>query len=170
MPTPFTTYKLIILYMLDNAREAITNAQISEFVLEKEYTNYFQLQQALSELVEAELLRKKTVSNASFYALTEDGKNALRFFEKDLSPQIREEIAVYLKDIDYKKPERILCPADYYTTPAGGFAVRCQLIEKGSTIIDLNMAVPGLEAAKSICENWAHKSQDIYANIMEELL
>ena len=55
MATPFTVYKLIVLYMLQNTENTLTNSQISEFILDREYTNYFHLQQAISELVEAEL-------------------------------------------------------------------------------------------------------------------
>ena len=41
MAQPFTLYKLIVLYMLDNSQSPLTNSQISDFILEKEYTNYF---------------------------------------------------------------------------------------------------------------------------------
>ena len=49
--------------MLQNADDTLTNSQISEFILDRGYTNYFHLQQALSELVEAELVNKDTRSN-----------------------------------------------------------------------------------------------------------
>ena len=35
----FTLYKLIILYMLQNVNFPLSNTQISDFILEKEYTN-----------------------------------------------------------------------------------------------------------------------------------
>ena len=57
MAEPLTLYKLIILYMLKKVDFPLTNAQISEFVLDQEYTTYFTLQQAISELVEAGLIR-----------------------------------------------------------------------------------------------------------------
>ena len=67
MAEPFTTYKLIVLYMAKHAKETLTNSQISEFILDREYTDYFQLQKVLSELTETELLRKRTISNSSYY-------------------------------------------------------------------------------------------------------
>lgn len=36
--------------MLQNADDTLTNSQISEFILDRVITNYFHLQQALSEL------------------------------------------------------------------------------------------------------------------------
>ena len=44
MADPFTTYKLIVLYMAKHATQALTNSQISEFILDREYTDYFQRQ------------------------------------------------------------------------------------------------------------------------------
>lgn len=130
MAEPFTIYKLMVLYMAQHSRKELTNSQISEFVLDRDYTDYFHLQQVLSELVETGLLRRRTVSNSSHYELTDEGSKTLSYFENDLSQDIRNEIEEFLKDYGYEMPERILTPADYYTTPQGTYAVRCQLIEK----------------------------------------
>ena len=40
MAEPFTLYKLIVLYMLEKVDFPLSNTQISDFFLEKEYTNY----------------------------------------------------------------------------------------------------------------------------------
>ncbi|MDE6961360.1 MAG: DUF4364 family protein, partial [Lachnospiraceae bacterium] len=45
MSDTLTLYKLIVLKMLSFLDHPLTNSQISEFILEKEYTNYFTLQQ-----------------------------------------------------------------------------------------------------------------------------
>ena len=54
---PMTLYKLMNLYMLKQVNFPLTNAQLSEFFLQHEYTNYFTLQQALNELQESGLVR-----------------------------------------------------------------------------------------------------------------
>ena len=40
MSEPLTLYKLMILYMLKQVKFPLSNAQISEFFLDKEYTTY----------------------------------------------------------------------------------------------------------------------------------
>ena len=82
MASPFTTYKLIILYMLQNSEGDLTNSQITDFILDRKYTNYFQLQQAVSELVEADLVEMSSQSNRTYYRLTEEGKNTLTLRKK----------------------------------------------------------------------------------------
>ena len=59
MSEPLTLYKLIILYMLEKVDFPLTNAQISGFILDKGYTTYFHLQQAISELIDSELIESK---------------------------------------------------------------------------------------------------------------
>ena len=48
MAEPLTLYKLIILYMLKKVDFPLTNAQISEFVLDQEYTTYFSIYRMMS--------------------------------------------------------------------------------------------------------------------------
>ena len=77
MAEAFTLYKLIILYMLDKVDFPLTNSQISEFVLDKGYTDYFKLQQALSELADGGLILKESTHNRTLFHLTEDGKGTI---------------------------------------------------------------------------------------------
>ena len=49
MTEALTLYKLMILYMLERVDFPLTNSQISEFILDKGYTNYFAVQQAVNE-------------------------------------------------------------------------------------------------------------------------
>ena len=60
MSETYTLYKLIVLYMLDKVDFPLTTSQISEFILEKEYTTYFKLQETLAEMEHSGLLREMT--------------------------------------------------------------------------------------------------------------
>ena len=111
MSDTLTLYKLILLYMLDNVSFPMSNVQLSEFMLDKEYTDYFTVQTALSELVEASFLHLKTVRNTSLYSITDEGERTLEFFGKKISSQIREEIVFYLKDQKYELGIEISVPA-----------------------------------------------------------
>ncbi len=69
-----TLYKLMILYFLDQVDYPLTNAQISGFLLEQEYTNYFTIQQVISDLLEADLIQSETIRNSSYFRITEIGR------------------------------------------------------------------------------------------------
>ena len=170
MAETLTLSKLIVLYMLDRVSFPMSNAQISEFILEKEYTDYFTIQTALSELVEARCSRLKSVRNTSLYTITEEGQNTLSYFGKKISSQIREEIDAFLAEHSYELRNDISMPADYYETSSGEYAARCRVLEKNSVLIDLTLTVPVREQAEAICGQWRDKSQEIYASLMKALL
>ena len=63
MAEPFTIYKLTILYMLDKAGFPLSNTQISNFFLEKEYTDYFRVQELLYTEVVGVFFFQKEIGN-----------------------------------------------------------------------------------------------------------
>ena len=82
---PLTLYKLIVLYMLDRVTFPLTTAQISEFVLDKEYTNFLTLQTAISELMETGLAESRTILNRTQLQITDESKATLSIILKIIS-------------------------------------------------------------------------------------
>ena len=69
--------KLLLLYIFDKFEVAITNNQITDFIMESELLNYFVLQQFLSELVDTSLLEYSNNEEHYYYLITEKGKDTL---------------------------------------------------------------------------------------------
>lgn len=80
MADTLSLYKLIILKMLEQVEYPLTNSQITEFILDKEYTNYFTVQQALSEMDETGLVNVTTKRNNSLYHITDARKKYTGIF------------------------------------------------------------------------------------------
>ena len=93
-----TLYKLIVLYMLDKVAFPLTQSQISEFVLDKGYTNYLTLQQVISELIETNLITAHTTLNRTQLTITQEGKDSLGYFEGRIGDVIKKEIVEYFKE------------------------------------------------------------------------
>lgn len=170
MSESLTVYKLIVLYMLQKVEFPLTNAQISELILGKEYTTYFKLQTALSELSDAGLVNVETAGNSSYYTLTESGEETLQYFKNRIPEKFRREINQYLKENHMKLRDEASVLADYYKNTAGEYSVHCRVKEKYCDLIDLTISVPEESQAKSICLEWRKKSQPIYEYIMKQLL
>ena len=71
---PLTLYKLIVLYMLNKVKFKLTYSQISEFILEKEYTNFITLQQVISDLLDSELITSHTMASRTYFPSLRKGK------------------------------------------------------------------------------------------------
>ena len=170
MAETFTLYKLIILYMLDKVDFPLTTSQISEFVLDKGYTSYFRLQEALSDLTDSDLIRPETTHNRTLYHLTENGAETILYFSNKISRAIREDIDDFLKEKQYDLKEEAAVKSDYYLNMDKEYEVRCQIVENGSSLIDLKLTVPTEKEAEAIVNHWNQKSQELYAIILAHLL
>lgn len=84
--------------MLDRVTFPLTTAQISEFILDKEYTNFLTLQTAISELTETGLAESRTILNRTQLQITEEGRSTLHFFENRISDAIKCDIIDYFKN------------------------------------------------------------------------
>lgn len=170
MAQPFTLYKLIILFMLSKVDYPLTNSQISEFILDREYTNYFHLQQALSEMIESSLIEMETIRNTTYYRITEQGRSTLDFFENEISSDIKSDIDMFLTEKGCELREEVSAIADYYKSTVNDYEVRLQLKERRTQLIDMTVSIPTEEAAKAMCQKWGEKCHDVYAQIIEMLL
>lgn len=170
MAEPLTLYKLIVLYMLERVDFPLSTSQISEFVLDKGYTTYFKLQQALSELTAAGLIRDESTHKRTLYHLTEDGASTIEYFKNNISQAIQKDVNDYLKEKKYDLKTESSIKVDYYRNTNQEYSVHCQVTENSLPLIDLTITVPSEAEAKAVTENWRKKNQEIYAAIMAKLL
>ena len=170
MSEPLTLYKLMILYLLKQVKFPLSNAQISDFFLGKEYTTYFTLQQALSELGESHLVKMETTRNSSRYEITSEGEETLSYFGKKISPAIIEDIDAYLKENKVRLRDEVGLISDYYRSTAQDYIVHCAIREGKTSLLELSISVPDKEQAEHMCNRWNKENQQIYQNIMKLLM
>ncbi|MBQ1400305.1 MAG: DUF4364 family protein [Lachnospiraceae bacterium] len=167
---PLTLYKLMILYLLKQVKFPMTNAQIADFFLSREYTTYYTLQQAFTEMLEAHLITVEEIHHNSRYELTREGEETLGFFGDRISPQIVEDMDAYLKENRVRLRDRAGVTADYSRLNSRDYTVRCEVREGKDIVFALDLVVPTEEQAELICRNWHEQNQKIYSYAMKELL
>ena len=159
-----TMYRVMILYMLNQVEYPLTNTQITNFILEKEYTNYFTVQEILSDLISSQLITAESTHNNTRYRITPYGQETLGFFHVKISDAIKEDIRTY-----FVKQETSVY-ADYYKVPGEGYAVRCRIRNLETDIVDLTLHVSGRQQAEAVCQNWKKNHFPIYETLMDILL
>lgn len=169
MQEPLTLYKLIVLYMLSRVDFPLTKAQIGDFILEREYTTFLTLQQAIGDLTDAGLITAQTVGNRTHLLLTKDGAQTLSFFGNQISASIKSEIDEYFRENEMELRNEVSILADYYKATSGEYEAHLVAKDKGINLVDITISVPLEETAISICENWREKNQDIYRYLIGQL-
>lgn len=162
--------KLLLLYIFDKFEVAITNNQITDFIMESELLNYFVLQQFLSELVDTSLLEYSNNEEHYYYLITEKGKDTLNYFKDRLSKKLLSRID---QSIDNKRKvllKETQISANYKKKSKNDYLVELKVVENDITLIDLKLDVVSNKHAKVICDNWKNKAQDIYGEIIKLLI
>ncbi len=165
-----TMYRVLVLYMLDRLEYPLTNTQITNFILEKDYTDYFTVQQIISDLLSSELIFAESTHSNTRYHITESGRNTLRFFSDKLSAGIKEDIASYFDEHHFELKEETSVYADFCKSTDGGYQTRCQIKNGDQPLLDLTLRVSTPEQAKAICAGWKKDHIEVYALLMDILI
>lgn len=170
MPDVLPFYKLIILYMLSRVDFSLTKIQISDFMMEKEYTNnFFSLQQAINELIDAGLIDGQSIRNHTHLTITEKGKETLSFFGNRIDRAIKTDIDNYLRENGLKLRNEVSVLSDYRKASTGEYEAHLIAKDKGVNLVDITLSVPMEETAISICDKWQEKNQEIYQYLVSQL-
>jgi hypothetical protein len=156
--------------MLDRIDEyTLTNSQITSFILDRGYTNLFNIHESLSELIDKNFISVTTIRNTQHYQITNQGEEALLYFENRISNNIKQEIRDYFKKekINLKNESEIF--ADFIFNEHNEYTVKCAIRERRETLLDIRINVPTKDMARSICDNWRAKSTDVYQFLVNEL-
>ncbi|MCR5656734.1 MAG: DUF4364 family protein [Butyrivibrio sp.] len=165
-----TLYKMIVLYMLRRSDNRLSKAQIYDFILENEYTNFLTLQEVFAEMAESELITETEVGNRTYLSMTSAGEETLGFFSNRINPAIREQIDTFFKENGMKIREESSINAYYKKTGENEYEVHLSATEGGKSLIDISIPFWTEEMAQTVCDNWKRKNQDIYQYLIKELM
>lgn len=165
----FTLYKLIILYMLDQISVPLSKSTINSFILEKGYTNFLTLQQAIGELLDNQLILQKNEANKVMLSITPEGKDTLSYFENRISDAIKEDVRQFMIENNKELKNAYSITSNYYKSVSGEYEAQLVAKEKGVVLVDLKISVPTKEIAEDVCLNWQKRNEEIYRMLMQKL-
>lgn len=155
--------------MLNRVTFPLTTAQVSDFILEKEYTNFLTLQQVLNELTDAEMISTRSIRNRTHLGITEEGKETLEFFRNRISDAIKNDIDSYFRENEITLRNEVSVLGDYYKSTSGEYEAHLVAKDRGIRLVDITLSVPSEKIAATICDNWQNKNQEIYMYLTKEL-
>ena len=80
-----TLYKLMTMYTLSRVDFALTNSQITNVFLDLGYTNYFNVQYTLGDLVSSRLVHEEVYPDYRYYMLTDEGRESIEALKTSLA-------------------------------------------------------------------------------------
>ncbi|MCR5107495.1 MAG: DUF4364 family protein [Lachnospiraceae bacterium] len=165
-----TLYKCMILYMLKKAGQPLTTARIYDFMLGKQYTNYFNVNSIITELINAGFIASQTKRNKSHLVITEEGLETIDMFPNEVSPEIKKDIKDYLLDHEYELRDEVSVQTNFQRNSKGEYVSELIIKEAGNDMMNIKISLPTQTEAEAVCLNFEKKNSEIYKYIMQELL
>ena len=161
--------KILILYMLNRVSFPLTQAQIYDFLLERNYVNFMNLQRAITELVDTGFVTARSRHNRTYLTITAEGRETLDFFKSRIDSSIRKDIDDFLGANQFKLRNETSVFTDYNKVLSGDYEVHLTVKEKDVTVVEITLSVPNQETAETVCTNWQKKNQDLYQYLAGQL-
>ncbi len=170
MAEPKLIYKVSVLCLLSKASSPLTNAQIAQFFLDKQYTGYFNIQQILSDLEESRFITSSVTVGNTQYTITDLGRETLRVMNDKLTEGIEEDIKDYLEQIHVELRVDNAVTATYDRDSTGGYIVQLRFEQDGRIVLNLDLHAVSEEQARTMCLNWKARFTEVHDVVVDTLM
>lgn len=160
--TDRTEIKILICYLLTNAKQPLTTQQIVDTLVGQQLVNYFELLDALSHLASQSLI----VDNDGVYTITDEGTDISKQLEKALPYSVKER--AHKAVIEILQYEHLKRQNKTEITPLeqGGYNLNCSISDDNFTVFSFDIYMPDEKSAKLAEEKFVKYGQDIFKCVL----
>lgn len=156
--------KLLILYLMKQANQPLTAAEITDIVLADSLLDFFETHHYIGALLEEEQIEEVEERT---YQLTEAGHQAIEFFENRLPYSMLEKIRDRINAFQKKELMDHLITADYFPLSDTEYQIYLTLKESNEAVpFELKFTVTGKDTAKNICRRWKEDYATYYGKLI----
>lgn len=166
--------KVLILYVLNNVKNNITESDLFKLISPVNNINYFYFKQILTDLVDSKLVQTYTKEDDTddkpiLYELSNDGKNSLNLTIDVLPGLVKLKIDTILKNEVRNLINEDSIITEYIPENEHSYTVKCKIVENNKTIFEVRTFAGSNENAKLIADNWKENASNIYPKILDLL-
>lgn len=162
--------KLKVLFILNTLNLPVTNMDLTRFILENNYMDYFTLQEIILELQKDGFVDSGQTEGKESYTITTIGQETVEMFSARVPNSFKLEITDLLKTLQKEVKRNKDLFAHYYQRKDKDFTIILQAIEESVTIFNLSLNVPTEKLAKDIVAKWKKNPDKIYSEIINILM
>ena len=160
--TDRTEIKILICYLLTEAKQPLTEQQIVDAVIGQQLVNYFELLDALSHLIEQQLVTETD----GLYSISEDGKEISHQLEKVLPFSVRERAYKAVIEILQYETLKRQNKTKITAVESGGFNLNCTIEDENFVLFSCDIFMPNEKTAQIAQESFIKHGQDIFKCVL----
>ena len=167
--TEETKDKLLLLYFLNESGLSLSREQFLHVLTRQGWMEYFPFAHAIHGLIENGFLSLRSRPVGECLLLTQAGKDAINSFVGRLPASMRRRIDDYLKE---NRPSLMAYTqhiASYRKISDHSYMVDLRIVDGDQLLLSLSIDAPSAEQARSFCDHWPDRAQDVYTHIFNDL-
>lgn len=161
--------KFAVLYTVRQYKAPISMSRIYEILTwDKQVMEYFDLSEALMELLEDEYILKKYYRNEESFCLTQKGFDTYIFFADRIPFSIRKRIDDAIGEIKYTEladPNAVI--AEVFPTATEQYTTRCVIVDEKIPVLELSLNLGNRAQAEDTAEYFRLNADKIYKEILK---
>lgn len=160
--------KLLVCYILKATKKSLTRTQINEILSEYKIANYFEVNGAVSELVEGGQVESEIYEGDELITLTPKATLDVASIERSLPRSIREKaVSAAVKVLSR---ERIIKESNVEIIPLEhGFHVRFTVMDMDTELLKITVYVPDESQIETVKKNFFNNAVTIYSDVISSL-
>lgn len=162
--------KLIILTVINDFNIPVSNAMIVDTVLTHSFAEYFDIQQYLYELTDAQMVTFYVEDDVRYYSLTQKGRDAVDYFAQKIPRTVRERLFKTAKIKAKEQLDSQSISAEYYPENDMEYSVVMKIVERGYDMFNLKMSVGSEAIAKAMCASFKRNPEAFYSSVFDLLI
>lgn len=162
--------KILLLYFLRMVGIPVSNMQLTRFMLENRFMNYFLLQQGIYELESDRLITAESRDGVGYFSISDEGIRMLEMFMDLLPAGIRKSLDEAADSLRPAFRQEASITAGSILVNEHEYKVELKVAENGKPLIEINLSVGSRDDARIICDNWRDCAKEIYPSIISVLL
>ena len=160
--------KLLICYLLENLEKPLSKIQINELMQGQGLANYFEVNQALDELISAGTLELEKFEELEMLVLTEKVHEAAKLLESGLPKTVREKAinaAVKMQTNARRQRENKI----EVKKLESGYHVTFTILDKDDILMSLTVYVADITQVETIKQGFLNDPVGLYSGIIASL-
>ncbi|MEG0978514.1 MAG: DUF4364 family protein, partial [Oscillospiraceae bacterium] len=161
--------KILVCYMLKTLKSKITKQQLNEVMQGQGIANYFEVNQAISELLSQGSIDCDYIDDDEVLSVTDRGRQVVLELERDLPRSVREKaIKTAIKILTIAKNER---ENKIEITPLeNGCHITFTMEDKQDVMMKLTIYVADTAQAETVKKNFLEDPTRVYSSILSSLM
>ena len=160
--------KVLVCYLLKSIEQPISKQLINEILQENSLANYFEINQAVSDLVRAGSLEEAAQEGDTVYRVTDQGRSAAQTLEVNLPRSVREKAvnAAIRLLTRAKREQEIRIDIEKLEN---GYHVTFTIYDSTDELLKLTIFVADSMQVETVRKNFLNDPVKLYSNIIASL-